>query len=137
MSGAAVSNDAVNGDVMTSDLMTSDVMTGDWAADLPQPGWDDAPAAPPQPDASALILAPCPDAAALRIALMAQPAPRLDASAVEKLPGPALQVLLAAMRDARAAGDSVVILNPSFAFSLTFEAFGFGADNEPFTVEYS
>lgn len=46
-------------------------------------------------------------------------------------------------RDLRAAGldldrrgDRLVAINPSFAFGLAFEAFGFSGDWEAFTVEY-
>jgi hypothetical protein len=41
------------------------------------------------------------------------------------------------MSEADAAGRRAVVVSPSFAFSLAFESFGFGADNEPFTVEYA
>jgi hypothetical protein len=89
--------------------------------------------------AAPIALAASPDPTALREALLAAgPAgARLEAGAVARLSGAALQVLLAAMAEARAAGADVAVINPSFAFLLTFEAYGFGADNEPFTVEYS
>ena len=80
-----------------------------------------------------------PDAAALRDALLALDdlgAARIDASEVERLPGPAFQILLIAMRDALFAGGKIRIVNPSFAFGLCFEAFGLGGDLEPFQAEY-
>jgi anti-anti-sigma regulatory factor len=80
-----------------------------------------------------------PDAAALRDALLALEdlgAARVDASEVERLPGPAFQILLIAMRDALFAGGKIRVVNPSFAFGLCFEAFGLGGDLEPFQAEY-
>jgi anti-anti-sigma regulatory factor len=109
-----------------------------------EPGWsDDISAAAAAPDAGGderLRLEPTPDARALRDALLAAgsaPSVRIDASQVERLPGPAMQTLLALARDAAAEGGRITVLDPSFAFSLAFEAFGLGGDNEPFNVEYS
>jgi anti-anti-sigma regulatory factor len=62
--------------------------------------------------------------------------PRIDASLVARLSGPAMQVLLVAMQDALRAGQKRRVLSPSFAFTLSFEAYGLGGTHEPFTVEY-
>ncbi len=124
-------------------------------------GWDDA--APPLEDSSGddggwgdgdgaaaadgaeeaddgmIRLGAKPDAATLRDALLALAdlgEARVDASEVERLSGPAFQVLLIAMRDALFAGGKIRIVNPSFAFGLCFEAFGLGGDLEPFQAEY-
>jgi anti-anti-sigma regulatory factor len=104
----------------------------DWAAssDRPSPVSGDGP----------IRLDTCPDARALRAALLAaQPLAdaRLDASQVARLPLPAIQVLLAAVHEAGAAGGRLTVLDPSFAFTLAFEALGLGGDDEPFNVEYS
>jgi anti-anti-sigma regulatory factor len=93
----------------------------------------------PEAAAGAVMLAADPDARELKealVAALAAGAPAVDASPVERLSPAAFQVLLAAMRDASAAGARLTVRNPSFAFSLTFEAFGLGGDDEPFTVEY-
>lgn len=114
-------------------------------------GWDDAPtvrdvgwAGGPEPadgaGAAAIRLGPRPKAGEVRQALLDLPAlaaARIDASEVEKLSAPMLQVLLAAFRDAAREGAPVVVASPSFAFSLAFETYGFGGEREPFTVEYS
>ncbi|MGL4975222.1 MAG: STAS domain-containing protein, partial [Bosea sp. (in: a-proteobacteria)] len=63
--------------------------------------------------------------------------PRMDASGVERLSASAMQVLMAAMQDALRQGERWRVLSPSFAFTLSFEAYGLGGSNEPFTVEYS
>ncbi len=121
-------------------------------------GWDDA--APPLDDSGGedggwgaddsddgseavddglIRLGAKPDAATLRDALLALTdlgEARVDASEVERLSGPAFQVLLIAMRDALFAGSKIRIVNPSFAFGLCFEAFGLGGDLEPFQAEY-
>ncbi len=136
---AAPAPAALAGDGWGADLPVE--LPPDLPADLPAApaAAADEPAEPPSA-ASGVALAASPDAAALKAALlgaMERGEARIDAAAVERLPGPALQVLLAAMRDERAAGRSLVVANPSFAFSLAFEAYGFGADTEPFTVEYT
>jgi anti-anti-sigma regulatory factor len=119
-------------------------------------GWDDEPAsdfgawaaAPlgidPQPDLvdapGAIRLDANTDARALRDALLALPAGdpvRIDASQVERLSGSVLQLLLVAVKHAEAADSRLTIVDPSFAFSLAFEAFGLGGTDEPFNVEYS
>jgi anti-anti-sigma regulatory factor len=61
----------------------------------------------------------------------------VDASKVERLAAPVLQVLLAAFKEAASHGSKIAVRNPSFAFTLAFEAFGLGGDNEPFIVEYN
>jgi anti-anti-sigma regulatory factor len=118
-------------------------------------GWDDtddAAAGPAHHDTAALEPAPGPapataidlgtrpDAAALVEALIGWPsdvAPLVDASRVERLSGAAMQVLLAGSAEAARQGRRLRVLNPSFAFTLVFEAFGLGGDNEPFVVEFS
>jgi hypothetical protein len=111
-------------------------------------GWETSPApltagGPADVDSNgsaAVTLTEDPDAAALLAALRALPegsTPRIDGSAVARLSMPALQVLLAAMREAGEAGARLAIRDPSFALSLAFEAFGFCGPDEPFTVEYS
>lgn len=119
-------------------------------------GWDDAPQTPgvttagpdtggagapwsPASDA-ALPLGDNPDPEALLAALRSWPdgrPPRFDGSAVTRLSMPALQVILAAIRDAAATGGRLIVQDPSFAFTLAFEAFGFGGADEPFTSEYT
>ncbi len=116
-------------------------------------GWEDAPPATEdagegegdgawnaaEDDDGMIRLGAKPDAATLRDALLALPdlgAARVDASEVERLSGPAFQVLLIAMRDALFGGGKIRIVNPSFAFGLCFEAFGLGGDLEPFQAEY-
>jgi hypothetical protein len=60
----------------------------------------------------------------------------VDASAVERLPMPVIQVLLAGAGELRAAGRGLRVRNPSFTFGLAFEALGFTGEREIFTVEY-
>lgn len=100
----------------------------------------DAATVPTDPfDPSAVTLEANPSPRALREALLAVPDGellRLDASAVERLTAPAMQVLLAALVPGAAEGRRASVLNPSFAFTLAFEAYGLGGDNEPFTVEF-
>ena len=103
-------------------------------------GWSDAPpsvdGAGDEPSLIRLGSDPAPDD--LHAALLERGAgARVDASAVERLRTPVVQILLAAMRQATDAGRPMAVVSPSFAFSLTFEAFGLGGDHEPFTVEYS
>jgi anti-anti-sigma regulatory factor len=98
-------------------------------------GWDD----PADAAGGALRLGRAPDARELRDALLALPpdaSPAIDASEVERISCAAFQVLLATLRAAAARGGKLRVLNPSFAFTLAFEAFGLGGDDEPFTVEY-
>ncbi len=113
-------------------------------------GWEDSPpdeggaaedtwSAEAAADDGMIRLGAKPDAAALRDAFLAIAdlgSARVDASEVERLPGPAFQVLLIAMRDALFAGGKIRVVNPSFAFGLCFEAFGLGGDLEPFQAEY-
>ncbi|MCA3563574.1 MAG: hypothetical protein IOC90_04435 [Methylocystis sp.] len=127
------------------------------AADMPgqDSGWDSPPAGLPLQTLAAegdradhtpapfhdgtILLGSVPDPDTLRAALMAsspEKPPRLDASEVKHLSMPALQIMLAAMRET-AGGGRVVIQDPSFALNLAFEAFGFVGTDEPFTVEYS
>lgn len=112
--------------------------------------WDDrweeaAEAAVPSEAAQAsheeiVALSARPEAETLQRALlgaMAQPGDvAFDAGAVERLDVAAMQVLLAAMLDLKRRGDRLVAVNPSFAFGLAFEAFGFAGETEAFTVEY-
>ncbi len=94
---------------------------------------------PEHADEGLIRLGAKPDATTLRDALMALEhlgTARVDASEVERLPGPAFQILLIAMRDALFAGGKMRVVNPSFAFGLCFEAFGLGGDLEPFQAEY-
>jgi anti-anti-sigma regulatory factor len=106
-------------------------------------GWDDAPVAADQGNGGAdsdVVLADVPDAAALLRQLQAHHAGsqlRVLADQVQRLGTAALQVLVTAMTEADAAGRRVIVVSPSFAFSLAFESFGFGADNEPFIVEFA
>ncbi len=50
---------------------------------------------------------------------------------------PMIQLVLAACQTAKSDGAQLTIIDPSFAFTLAFEAFGFGPDNEPYAVEFS
>lgn len=61
---------------------------------------------------------------------------RIDARQVQRFPASCLQLLLAAHAELQAAGRRLVVLNPSFAFGLAFEALGFEGEREIFTVEY-
>jgi hypothetical protein len=109
------------------------------APDLPSDDWSDVPDAVAPADAP-VVLPEVPDAAALLAAILARPPAlplRFAANAVQRLGCPALQVLLGAMREAAAGGSRAVVVDPSFAFTLAFESFGFGGETEPFTVEYS
>lgn len=116
----------------------------DWDASPSFPdlaGLDTAsPLSPPAAEAPSLRLGAVPVARGLHEALLRRTAEDpvvLDASEVERLSGPVLQVILAAIIEASGRGAQVVVRDPSFAFTLTFEAYGLGGDNEPFTVEYS
>jgi len=121
-------------------------------------GWDDAPlevgSVEAQLDAQdsggwgeeaveaspAVKLGAQPQARDIRDAMLALPTlagARIDASEVEKLSAPTIQVLLCAFRDAARDGAPIAVLSPSFVFSLALETYGFGGDREPFTVEYS
>jgi hypothetical protein len=118
-------------------------MIPDWDQAM-DPAWNALPpvaeAAPADASPDGVALGAYPDARAVRDALLALPghaAPRIDAQRVERLPPAVLQVVLAAARDADAAGSRLTVVNPSFAFSLAFEAYGFGGSNEPFFVEYA
>ncbi len=122
-----------------SDLSAVDDVWGDPPPPVPADDSAYAPAVGQAADPGSVVLDANPDARALREALLGAldtGAPVVEAGGVERLTPAAFQVLLAAMRDAAAAGARLVVRNPSFAFSLTFEAFGLGGDNEPFTVEY-
>jgi STAS domain len=108
--------------------------------------WDDATGAAGAENSAGtvaddlLCLSADPDPRDLKDALIAATGTghmRIDASAVERLSGPAMQVLLAAMQDALGDGRKLDVLSPSFAFTLSFEAYGLGGSNEPFTVEYT
>lgn len=61
---------------------------------------------------------------------------RVDARHVRRFPASCLQLLLAVHAELQAAGRRLVVLNPSFAFGLAFEALGFEGEREIFTVEY-
>jgi anti-anti-sigma regulatory factor len=106
-------------------------------------GWDDAPVTATSKSGGAagdVALSEAPDAPTLLRELQAHSTEtplRFLADQVERLSPAALQTLIAAMREADTAGRTAVVVSPSFAFSLAFESFGFGADNEPFTVEYA
>lgn len=101
-------------------------------------GWD-APA-PGGVNDTVIVLPPRPDAQGLQrelLSAMAAPGPvRFDASAVERIPVQAIQVLLAAGLELSRREASLVAINPSFAFGLAFEALGFTGEREAFTVEY-
>ncbi len=109
--------------------------------------WDDAPTLEAEPELAAtsaadgtIRLSAEPDADALQrdflTALVQLGDIAVEASQVERLPAAALQVLLAAGLDLAGRGDRLIAVNPSFAFGLAFEAFGFVEGREAFHVEY-
>lgn len=104
-------------------------------------GWDAEPALEtPSDGIPALKLGAKPQARDIREAMLALPTlagARIDASEVEKLAAPTIQVLLCAFKDAARAGSPMAVISPSFVFSLAFETYGFAGDHEPFTVEYN
>jgi hypothetical protein len=112
-----------------------DEIAAAWAAAAGDP----APGHPSSFEPPAVALEANPSPRALHDALLAFPDGeplRLDASAVERLSAPAMQVLIAALVPSAAGDQRAAVLNPSFAFTLAFEAYGLGGDNEPFTVEF-
>ncbi len=116
---------------------------GEWsdshAAPATEAGGDEWGASDDGGEDGTIKLGQSPNAQNLRDALLALPdlgQARVDASEIERLPGPVFQVLLIAMRDALCAGGRIRVVNPSFAFGLCFEAFGLGGDLEPFEAEY-
>lgn len=73
----------------------------------------------------------------LRQALTREGDVRIDASQVERFSCACVQLLLSVSARLRAAGQQLIIQNPSFTFALAFEALGFEGDLDIFTVEYS
>jgi anti-anti-sigma regulatory factor len=84
------------------------------------------------PEPSVLLLRDRPGAGELKYLLLplieGGGTARIDASAVEKLPMPALQVILSAAATLQAKGARLCLENASSAFTQSFEALGFPKD---------
>jgi anti-anti-sigma regulatory factor len=131
-------NDEAWGDPAPADLADAGLAFdgGDPSSDASADDWDGAVEGPP-----VLSLPARPSAEELRRALLPLlsqdgGALAIDAAEVERLPMPVVQVLLAAIRELKAAGRVLTVRNPSFAFGLAFEALGYAGEREIFTVEY-
>eukprot|EP01036_Dinobryon_divergens_P008139 gene8139-10877_t len=89
-------------------------------------------AAAHNPAAAAILLKDRPGAGELKYLLL--PAIEsgrpviIDASAVEKLPMPALQVILSAAATLQARSTGLIIRNATFTFTQAFEALGFAGN---------